>query len=534
MRMTNKIMQKNSLYNINQTKISEDKYNTQLTSQSKITRPSDDPVVAIRALRLRTNVSTATQYYKKNAPDANQWLDVTAKSLDTMTKVYTNLYTQVETGVNKDYTASDMQVLLTQIENYTNEVYATGNQDYAGRYIFTGYRTDTPLTFQKEQLNKENNYRITEILKDAQLDSFSYTNHTVFDSRLSMYGDPADPADTGADEGDITNAEIHRIRLSYKDILASKTPAFEIKDKKGNDISASILGSVSVSTATSEDSAYKQMSQVENNPPVVSTVIYVPTTGEILFSSDIADKIAGVFSDGGSFSVTYDKNQWDVGDLNPQHYFKCTSDPDDVTKKITYNGEIHTLDPSKAGDYSVVNPETQIVYDVGYNQTIQVNTNAYEVFDPAVQRDLDDLRKVVNEFTEIEKIRSDLKGELKGYVEGTTDYENAKKRLDAADKAYTYIRDAVSKRFGDQITRYQNYLDSTNVAITKNGTRSTRLELIEARLEEQQSTFKELQEENEGIDMTEVAVLLTAAETTYDAALMATSKIMQNSLINYI
>ncbi len=523
MRMTNKIMQKNSLYNINQTKISEDKYNTQLTSQSKITRPSDDPVVAIRALRLRTNVSTATQYYKKNAPDANQWLDVTAKSLDTMTKVYTNLYTQVETGVNKDYTASDMQVLLSQIESYTNEVYATGNQDYAGRYIFTGYRTDTPLTFQKEQIDKVNltpNYTITENLKNAQLDSFSYTDYSVFDTKAT--------ADL-ANESDITNATINRIRLTYNNTLPGKLPLIEIKDKDGNPIqspAASTLpiggSSVGITVAASAEVAYKELTQAQSTDPVTTRAIYVPTTGELLFTSDIADELATIYTDGGSVSATYDKNQWEVGDLNPQHYFKCTShDPSgDTTKDITYNAD--------------GNVATEIVYDVGYNQTIQVNTNAYEVFDPAVARDLDDLKRVVTEFSDIEKIRYDLKDELKKYVEGTPDYINCKKRLDAADKAYTYIRDAVSKRFGDQITRYQNYLDSTNVAITKNGTRSTRLELIEARLEEQQSTFKELQEENEGIDMTEVAVLLTAAETTYDAALMATSKIMQNSLINYI
>ena len=55
MRMTNKIMRSNSLYNINQNKILEDKLNTQLATGSKVNRPSDDPVVAIRALRLRGN-----------------------------------------------------------------------------------------------------------------------------------------------------------------------------------------------------------------------------------------------------------------------------------------------------------------------------------------------------------------------------------------------------------------------------------------------------------------------------------------------
>ena len=70
MRMTNKIMQNNSLYNINNNKLLQDKMSTMMSTQKKITRPSDDPVIAIRALRLRTNVSELTQFYEKNAPDA--------------------------------------------------------------------------------------------------------------------------------------------------------------------------------------------------------------------------------------------------------------------------------------------------------------------------------------------------------------------------------------------------------------------------------------------------------------------------------
>ncbi len=57
MRMTNKIMQNNSLYNINNNKLLQDKLSTQMSTQKNITRPSDDPIIAIRALRLRTNVA---------------------------------------------------------------------------------------------------------------------------------------------------------------------------------------------------------------------------------------------------------------------------------------------------------------------------------------------------------------------------------------------------------------------------------------------------------------------------------------------
>ena len=44
MRITNKIMQNNSLYNINNNKVSEDQLNTMMSTGKKITRPSDDPL----------------------------------------------------------------------------------------------------------------------------------------------------------------------------------------------------------------------------------------------------------------------------------------------------------------------------------------------------------------------------------------------------------------------------------------------------------------------------------------------------------
>ena len=62
-------MENNSLYNINNNKILQDKLSTQMSTTKKLTRPSDDPVTAIRALRLRTSVSELTQCYEKNAPD---------------------------------------------------------------------------------------------------------------------------------------------------------------------------------------------------------------------------------------------------------------------------------------------------------------------------------------------------------------------------------------------------------------------------------------------------------------------------------
>ena len=72
------------------------------------------------------------------------------------------------------------------------------------------------------------------------------------------------------------------------------------------------------------------------------------------------------------------------------------------------------------------------------------------------------------------------------------------------------------------------------MAVTENGTRGSRLDLIKNRLMGQKATFKDLQSSNEDVDVTEVAVQLKSSKLTYEAALAATSKIMQTNLMNYI
>ena len=86
LRVTNNMILKNTSVNINGTKFAVDSTNTQMTTQKKISRPSEDPVTAIRSLRFSTSLSQINQYYKKNIPDAESWLDVTETALLNMKK----------------------------------------------------------------------------------------------------------------------------------------------------------------------------------------------------------------------------------------------------------------------------------------------------------------------------------------------------------------------------------------------------------------------------------------------------------------
>ena len=519
MRMTNKIMQNNSLYNINNNKILKNKLSTMMSTEKKITRPSDDPIIAIRALRLRTSVTELTQFYEKNAPDADSWLDVTGKSLITITEVFNDMITQANKGANKDLGPEDLEIILEQLESLKNEYYSTGNVDYAGRYIFTGYRTDTTMSFTKEVEEQPDGYPSYQITEQNTIKDFDTVNVTDIGDLEGLNKSNYQDANYGnVVEQDIHNADVHRLRLSYDNLVGQKDLT--------SDLVIDVAGTQKqVKTVPlSEDPYLKVMNGAED-------IVFIPETGEVLFSDKAYEQLENeIRAAGGTdteIKFTYTKNQWKDGDLRPEHYFACTSttlNDDNTEKKINYNQE-YLLNQGK---------RQTIEYDVGYNQKIQVNTTADEVFSHNMDRDIDDLKLALADLKAMDATVKDMDAVLDNLEEGTPEYKDVKKKYDAANKAYSYLREKVHKLFEGTITKVQGYLDDTNVAITDNGTRSQRLSLISNRLMDQRTTFRTLQSENEDADIAEVAVQLTSTEFAYNAALMATGKIMQTSLMNYI
>ena len=118
MRVTNKMIMNNSASNINSAKEVVNTRNKQMTSQKRIDKPSDDPVIAVRSLRLSTTLSQVSQYYSKNIPDANQWLDITETALINIKDVATDCKTICVGGSTDSYNSqSDRKTMLTQLES---------------------------------------------------------------------------------------------------------------------------------------------------------------------------------------------------------------------------------------------------------------------------------------------------------------------------------------------------------------------------------------------------------------------------------
>ena len=669
MRITNKIVQNNSLYNININKTNEDTLNTMTSTGKKITRPSDDPVVAIRALRLRSNVAQLSQYYEKNAKDASSWLQVTEDALSTVTSVLTDAGKQATKGANKYLGISDLTTIVTQMSALSDEYYSTGNVDYAGRYVFTGYRTDTSLTFDSATTKAYTGIN----------DEFNASDVGSSSRVLGAYNISTATTGTPTEAG-ITQTAVGRIRLSYSDMdsgsvslkyrtamavpatsslssgSADKVVALNYKDTSGitysikvptsgtvgtpgntvslngqsytatlnsngtytvmigtdsltlnaNGVAAGTLPTGIVSTsATISDATVSTVSfnasgtadslkvpvtgavdkpytmavtstngnaytvtvntdgtytaRSGGNPDstiqltangsvnasyqeytvipdatITSTTseadidsyystlassgtdkcVFNAVTGELLLSSSLRGKLSGLndLTNVKTIDVVYDKSEWDKGDIRPENLFQCTNN------NIVYNG----------GSGSHI-----MEYDVGYNQTIAVNTTADEVFTTGIKRDVEDLQKTLDNLKTIDTTLTTLKANLASAA-NATDKANIQTQIDSAQKAYDYLREDMQSQFENKITSTQKTLDQANVAVTENGTRSKRLDLVQNRLQSQTTTFKTLQSDNEDADLAETATNLSTAELTYQAALMATGKIMKTSLMNYI
>ena len=668
MRITNKIVQNNSLYNININKTNEDTLNTMTSTGKKITRPSDDPVVAIRALRLRSNVAQLSQYYEKNAKDASSWLQVTEDALSTVTSVLTDAGKQATKGANKYLGISDLTTIVTQMNALSDEYYSTGNVDYAGRYVFTGYRTDTSLTFDSATTKAYTGIN----------DEFNASDIGTSSRVLGAYNISTATTGTPTEAG-ITQTSVGRIRLSYSDMdsgsvslkyrtamtvpatsslssgSADKVVALNYKDASGATCSIKIPTSGTVGTpgntvslngknytatlnsngtytvtagadtltlnangvatgtlpagiasasATISDASVSTVSfnpsgtadslkvpvtgavdkpysmavtstngnaytvtvntdgtyTVRNGGTPDSTIqltvngsvnasyqehtvaidgtitnttseadidtyysaltsgtdncVFNAVTGELLLSSSLKSTLSGLddLTNVKTIDVVYDKSEWEKGDIRPENLFQCTNN------NIVYNGgsSNHIME-----------------YDVGYNQTIAVNTTADEVFTTGVKRDVEDLQKTLDNLKTIDTTLTTLKANLSSAT-NATDKANIQIQIDSAQKTYDYLREDMQSQFESKITSTQKTLDQANVAVTENGTRSKRLDLVQNRLQSQTTTFKTLQSDNEDADLAETATNLSTAELTYQAALMATGKIMKTSLMNYI
>lgn len=141
MRITNGMMVSRMMLNMNNNLRNMDKEQNDLSTGVKIHRPSDDPVLVARSLKIHTDIAENEQF-TRNVDDSYSWLDKTETSLKELNNVLQRVRELSVQAANGVLNAEDTQKIQSEVEQLKEHMVKIGNDTYIGRHIFSGFKTD--------------------------------------------------------------------------------------------------------------------------------------------------------------------------------------------------------------------------------------------------------------------------------------------------------------------------------------------------------------------------------------------------------
>ena len=114
----------------------------QINSQKKITRPSQDPVVAIKGMEYRSQVVEVEQF-QRNLNEAYSWMDNADATLGETTQVLQRLKELTIQASNETYTPDQRNGIAKEVRELNNHLESLANTRVNNKYIFNGTDVNT-------------------------------------------------------------------------------------------------------------------------------------------------------------------------------------------------------------------------------------------------------------------------------------------------------------------------------------------------------------------------------------------------------
>lgn len=143
MRVTQTMISSNMLRNLGSSYSKLDKYNDQLASGKKISRPSDDPVIAMKGIYYRSDV-TQVEQYKRNLSEGYMWIESSDDALDKVTQSLQRMRELAVNGANETNSVGSRQALAAEIKQLITHIGSVANTQVGDKYIFNGLNTTQP------------------------------------------------------------------------------------------------------------------------------------------------------------------------------------------------------------------------------------------------------------------------------------------------------------------------------------------------------------------------------------------------------
>lgn len=476
MRVTQNMIAESFMRNMYQNLSRLGEKNDQISSQKRISRPSDDPVGAALAMRLRRQLAAMDQY-KSNAEDAITWLKDTEAALTNTGDILHRLNDLTIQAANGTLTEEDRQTILHEVQELKDQLLQEANSTHVDRYLFSGYHVDKQPFIKNETgeivLNPEiNDVRILGVEGDAITDK----NQFIID-------------------------EIEGLEPGKYKLEVDKAINFSVAKNREEEAGDSIaFDEVTIIQDTTEGNA-KTTVILKNDDVEISFGLDDLNGSENPIEFTIGDdgnlnngkvKIIKGELEQGTYTIRINDNN---NNDKSTKIFKLYYEDKDVERNEVTNGFTLAL-TFKDMKITLNNTVTfeitpgDMNYHLGRNDLMPVNLQGPEVFE--------DIFKNVETLEEALKANdsSNLSGDVLKNIKGSLNH----------------------------VLKYRSQV----------GARSKRLEMTVNKMESSYVDYTDLLSKTEDLDMAKAATELKMEESVYRAALAIGSRIIQPNLADFL
>ncbi|WP_028538143.1 MULTISPECIES: flagellar hook-associated protein FlgL [Paenibacillus] len=141
MRITQSMMSRSMMSNLQNNYRRLDKYQEQMMTNRRLNRPSDDPVGVASALQYRAEISSTTKF-EENVEDADSWMAFTDSVLTETTQIIQRLSELAVQGGTDTVPADARNNIAQEVDQLYKQLVSLGNSQFKGKYIFNGERVN--------------------------------------------------------------------------------------------------------------------------------------------------------------------------------------------------------------------------------------------------------------------------------------------------------------------------------------------------------------------------------------------------------
>ncbi|GEN54432.1 flagellar hook-associated protein FlgL [Halobacillus faecis] len=143
MRVTQSMLSNNMLRNLSNSYAEMGKYQDQLSTGKKISRPSQDPVVAMKGINYRQQV-TEVEQFQRNIAEVHNWMDNSDSALDKATQAMQRVRELTVQASNDTYEEGQRENIAKEIRQLKEHLGTIANTKVNDKYIFNGTNTTKP------------------------------------------------------------------------------------------------------------------------------------------------------------------------------------------------------------------------------------------------------------------------------------------------------------------------------------------------------------------------------------------------------